>query len=229
MSITHEPIPPKPLTLFRAIAYVDGFNLYHGLRDAGFRRYYWLDIGQLAAQFLRGPLALVQTKYFTSRIDGPHRSDSPSIAERKEASRVRQTTFLDALSTLTDLQIIEGHFLTDTVECKSCGYRYRQPKEKMTDVNIATRLLIDAFRDEFDTAYLVSGDSDLAPPIEAIRAHFPHKRVYVAFPPQRHSNQLKSIAHNHFRINESMLRASQLPETVTTPGGMVLTRPERWK
>lgn len=229
MSTTHEPNLPRPLNTFRAIAYIDGFNLYHGLRDAGYRRYYWLDLSKLAAQFIRGPVSLVKTRYFTSRIYGPHLSDPKHIAERKEARRLRQTTYLDALSTLPDLQIIEGHFLTDVVACQSCGFRYRQPKEKLTDVNIATRLLIDAFQDEFDTAYLVSGDSDLSPPIEAIRSHFPGKRVYVAFPPKRHSNHLKSLAHNHFRINETMLRASQLPETVTTPAGAILSRPERWE
>ena len=28
----------------RVLAYVDGFNLYFGLKDSGWQRYYWLNI-----------------------------------------------------------------------------------------------------------------------------------------------------------------------------------------
>jgi hypothetical protein len=57
--------------------------------------------------------------------------------------------------------------------------------EKMTDVSVATAMLVDAFTDKFDAAFLISGDSDLAPPIQAIRNYFTNKRVIVIFPPKR--------------------------------------------
>ncbi|MGH9629467.1 MAG: NYN domain-containing protein [Bryobacteraceae bacterium] len=41
--------------------------------------------------------------------------------------------------------------------------------EKMTDVNIAVELLQDAFQGAFDTAILISADSDLIAPIAAVR------------------------------------------------------------
>jgi hypothetical protein len=31
----------------RVITYVDGFNLYFGMRSRGWRRYYWLDVKRL--------------------------------------------------------------------------------------------------------------------------------------------------------------------------------------
>ena len=40
----------------------------------------------------------------------------------------------------------------------------------MTDVNMAVELLSDAQDDEYDVAILVSADSDLAGPIEAVRS-----------------------------------------------------------
>ena len=52
----------------------------------------------------------------------------------------------------------------------------------MTDVNIATQILIDAYQDNFDMAMLISGDSDLVPPIKAVHELFPKKRVFVTFP-----------------------------------------------
>ena len=33
----------------RVSVYVDGFNLYYGLRARGWRRYYWLDLRSMAA------------------------------------------------------------------------------------------------------------------------------------------------------------------------------------
>jgi hypothetical protein len=42
----------------------------------------------------------------------------------------------------------------------------------MTDVNIATQILIDAFQDKYDMTMLISGDSDLVPPIRTIHELF---------------------------------------------------------
>ncbi len=37
----------------RVTAYVDGFNLYFGLKDSSFKRYYWLDVSALAQSLLK--------------------------------------------------------------------------------------------------------------------------------------------------------------------------------
>jgi hypothetical protein len=46
----------------RVIAYIDGFNLYFGLRDSGYRRYYWLDIEEKAKLSDPASLKLHRTK-----------------------------------------------------------------------------------------------------------------------------------------------------------------------
>ncbi len=177
------------------IAYIDGFNLYHGLRDAGFRRFYWLNMAALARNLLKPDQALVYTKYFTARIAGPKPVDSPAKANRLREKLRRQSDYLDALATLPDFQIIEGHYLPKEKRCLTCNAQWTQHEEKMTDVNIATELLIDAFNDAFDGVLLISADSDLTPPTLAVRQHFPDKRVIAAFPPKRNSVQLKRAAH----------------------------------
>jgi len=55
----------------RVITYVDGFNLYFGLRDSGFKRFYWLNVKLLAQNLMKPYQKLVYTKYFTARISGP--------------------------------------------------------------------------------------------------------------------------------------------------------------
>jgi uncharacterized LabA/DUF88 family protein len=99
----------------------------------------------------------------------------------------------------------------------------------MTDVQIATELLVDAWKDEFDMALMVSGDSDLIPPVRTVRRYFPGKRIVVAFPPGRESKQLKRAAHASFTIKTDVLEQSVFPNRVTKPDGFALRRPLEWR
>lgn len=202
----------------RVIAYIDGFNLYFGLKDSNFRRFYWLDVTKLTATLLRANQSLVQTKYFTARIS----------ANFSTAKTRRQATYLDALETLSGLSIFYGHYLRKPARCNSCGATWTIHEEKMTDVRIATELLMDAHSDNFDTALLISGDSDLVPPVNAIHAAFPRKRVIVGFPPGRNSVNLKNAAKGAFHIGRDKLSRSQLPVSVVKPDGFILVRPAKW-
>ena len=203
----------------RVVAYMDGFNLYFGLKSKGWRRYYWLDVPALVRHLLKPTQQLIETKYFTSLV-----SSSPSDPDKPK----RQNTFLEALQTLPGLTIHYGHFLQSTYTCWNCGATRPVQSEKMTDVNIATELLTDAFKDRFETALLISGDSDLIRPIVRVEALFPGKRVVVAFPPDRQSSALAKRASASFRIGRAKIAASQLPDRVTKPDGFVLQRPAKW-
>jgi len=99
----------------------------------------------------------------------------------------------------------------------------------MTDVDIAVALMEDALDDRFDTAILVSGDSDLTAPVEAIRRRYPTKRVVVAFPPKRRSAQLARAASATVTIGRTILKNSQLPDRVQKSDGYVLKRPSTWR
>ena len=201
----------------KLIAYIDGFNLYYGLKSKGWKRYYWLDLQKLIQNLRKPDQQLVMTKYFTARITA---SDP--------AKQKRQATFLDALGTLRNFQIFYGHYLPKPVTCFGCGNQWNTYEEKMTDVNIATELLMDAVDDKFEVAMIISGDSDLTPPLKVIKATFPHKRLVAAFPPNRISNQMKNFVHAHFVIGEANLRGSQFPDKITKRDGFVLTRPMEW-
>ena len=131
------------------------------------------------------------------------------------------------METLPDLTIHFGYFLPKERTCHRCGAALRTYEEKMTDVNIAVELLGGAQDDVFDTALVVSGDSDLYGPIEAVRRRYPHKRVVVAFPPDRASKKLRSGP--SFTIGRDAFRDSQLPDQVTNANGHVLSRPGNWR
>ena len=201
----------------RVIAYVDGFNLYYGLRTKGWKRFYWLNIQALVSHLLKPNQTLVTTKYFTA------------IVRRPDDKRRRQAAFLEALQTLNDFEFYYGHYLADIVTCRNCGHTYETHHEKMTDVNISVELMTDSFQDRFDTALLVSADSDLVGPIKAVRNFFATKRVVVAFPPERVSKALMHVAHGHLHIGRDVFARSQFPDTVVKSGGVVLRRPTEWR
>ena len=56
-------------TMNRTIAYVEGFNLYFGLREKGWRRFYWLNVQLLVQNLLMFNQDLVMTKYITGNIN----------------------------------------------------------------------------------------------------------------------------------------------------------------
>lgn len=204
----------------RVIVYIDGFNLYFGLRAGHFKRYYWLDLPAVARALLKPNQRLDATHYFTARIrTNGHNSDDTK----------RQSTYIEALAAQPGLSVHEGHYLEKPRRCLSCGYTWVAYEEKMTDVNIAAQLLVDAYEDRFDMAMVISGDSDLTTPIQIVQARFPEKRLVVVFPPQRHSAQLKNVANGCLHLGEDKLRQNQLPETVTTASGFVLKRPAHWR
>lgn len=201
------------------MAYIDGFNLYFGLRSKGWRSLYWLNVRLLAENLLKPNQSLAGVKYFTARI-----RSKPGNPDKQK----RQNVFLEAVATLPDTSIFYGHYLSKTRRCRSCGAIWEVHEEKMTDVNIAVEMLRDAYDDTFDTALLVSADSDLTRPIEAIRDRCPDKRVVLVLPPNRQSKQLESVAHTSFRIGRKKLKDSQFPDRVLKPDGFTLSRPRKW-
>jgi uncharacterized LabA/DUF88 family protein len=213
----------------RTICYVDGFNLYYGMRDAGLRDCYWLDIRQMAGRLVRPPFVLERTKYFTARVSGARPGDSPVKASEREDSRRRQALYLEALETIRALEIYEGTYLLKRESCRLCGKSVIRAEEKMTDVSIATEMLTDAFLDRFDSAVVVSADSDLAPPMIAIKAHFPHKAIACVFPPKRQSWKLRQLADTTVQLWRRTLERSQLPLEIEKPGGITLRRPPEWQ
>ena len=86
------------VTAERVISYIDGYNLYYGLREAFDRRYLWLDLQNLSQAFLKPYQQLTTTKYFTAMV-----TESPAKVKR-------QTTYIDALKMSKNLEIYYGYF-----------------------------------------------------------------------------------------------------------------------
>lgn len=200
----------------RVSVYIDGFNLYFGIRDAGFHACRWLNLKALVQNILQPTQELVEIKYFTSRV-----SNNPD-------KQKRQSTYIEAVESI-GVKIIYGNYQDNKEECKRCGHLWLSAKEKMTDVNIATNIIMDAYQDKYDAAMLISGDSDLVPPINAVHQNFKNKRVFIAFPPKRHNASMALVAKGSFTIGRKKLIDSQFQEEVVSKSGYKLKRPDSWK
>jgi uncharacterized LabA/DUF88 family protein len=171
----------------------------------------------MVQNLLKRHQSLMHTKYFTTVVKQPPDKEK------------RQSLYLEALQTLSDVKIFYGHWLSNPVTCRKCGHTYEAYHEKMTDVNIAVELMSDVFQDRLDMALLVSADSDLVGPVKVISRLFPQKQVIVAFPPARFSDALKGAAHGYIFVGRNVLSKSVFPDQVVKSDGFVLSRPPEWR
>jgi uncharacterized LabA/DUF88 family protein len=199
----------------RVAAYIDGFNLYHGLHEDG-RRHLWLDLERLVRSLLKPEQHLVIVRYFTARV------------RNKPDSERRQNAYLKALTAHSGiLDIRYGRFQEKSMRCRRCGGSWVTYEEKESDVALAVSLVADGVRGLFDSALIVSADSDMVPAIRELRAARRAVRVVGALPPNRNSSDLRAHCDASFRIGTAKIRQAQLPETVMD-GPYAITRPAYW-
>jgi len=201
------------------IAYIDGFNLYHGLHDRYRRRYLWLDLGHLV-QRLRPSDHVVAVRYFTALV----RDDPQALA--------RQRTYLAALAAHSggSVEVVLGRYQSKTISCRQCGSSWPSYEEKETDVNIAVSIVADAAAAASDLALIISADSDLCPAIRTARSLNSRRGMIAAFPPRRSSFEIRSLIRGAFTVAAVDLRNSLLPDAVRDPAaGRTYRRPGKWR
>jgi uncharacterized LabA/DUF88 family protein len=98
----------------------------------------------------------------------------------------------------------------------------------MTDVNLATHLIMDAHLDAYDVAFLISGDTDFAPCVEAVNESFETKSVVMLFPPMRENDSLDEEARSSRVITKEKLIKCQLPLQMLGKEGIEIHKPAGW-
>lgn len=95
-------------------------------------------------------------------------------------------------------------------------------------MNLASHLLLDAFKGRCDTAVIISNDSDLTEPVRLARYEI-GIRVGVVNPHPAHkrSRVLSQDAHFFKQLREGALAGSQFPSTLHDTAG-TLHKPVAW-
>jgi len=171
----------------RVAVYVDGFNLFFGIRSKNPEAVNFNIVAYLRARLGKNQ-RLVAVRYYSAPVIG-----------NPDAERAQKRYF--AALKASGVDVILGRFQEKFIHCGHCGQLIPSYEEKMTDVNLAVDLLTDGLTDQFDVAILVTADSDLVPPIKMIRTRIRNTKVVVYFPPNRASKDLIRFAHAHYYMD----------------------------
>lgn len=171
----------------RAIFFVDGNNLYHGLKDAGATGLYDLDYCKIAKK-LAGPRAWCGLRYYVGQVkqegDGQLyadqrrfvsqlRAQSPLISVHFGRIETRRKTneaavdlkaYLQGLGTRLDEDVYK-----DLWEIVTKHSQTELRVEKAVDVMLAVDMVVMAMRNEYDAAYLISADGDYTHAVSEVK------------------------------------------------------------
>lgn len=160
----------------RIFVIIDGSNFYHRLRELSLPRLLNFNYKGFA-DFLVGKRITVLNKYYIGAI-----REERNNPKSKELMR-SQRKLIGSLKN-HGWQIGFGHML------KTDGYH-----EKGVDVLMAVDLLVNAYENLYDTAILVSSDTDLIPALSKVRS-MGKKVEYIGF---SHKPSYGLIAHSDIR------------------------------
>ncbi len=206
----------------KTFVYIDGLNFYYGAVKR--TPYKWLDLSKLC-QLLLPHHQIQQIKYYTAKVKA--RPGDPG-------QPVRQQTYLRALRTIPNLQIIYGQFLQSQISMPLVNPPKNGPRvvkvikseEKGSDVNLATHLVHDGHLGRYDAAVIISNDSDLVEAVKIVRYELnltvgminPHKKPSYAL--KQHVNFMK-------KVRVGVMRDSQFPATLRDATG-IIRKPTGW-
>ena len=215
----------------RANVYVDGFNFYYGCVKK--TPYKWLDFSKLCSFIVQGH-TINRIRYFTARIQTLPNS-SPEYNKKVTESMKRQATYLRALRTIPNLSIHEGYFQTQsrkmplTYPIKGFSDRVlvEKTEEKGTDVNLASYLIVDGYKQDYEIAVVISNDADLVEPIKLVKQEL-NLQIGIRHPYAAiHVSELAQVADLYRPISNKILKASQFPPTLQDSVG-IISKPPVW-
>lgn len=213
--------------------YVDGFNVYYGCFKRQRRRCApadkWLDWRALAEKIAGADSTVHQIHYFTAHV---HRSTSDPD------QNLRQELYFRAIDAIPGVQIHYGKHIPVTrlgqlvkPDPASLGVWPKQLvtiemfEEKGSDVNLAVKLVDDAWAKEVDRAIVLSNDTDLISAIKVARRHI---RVDVVSPQEFLAKELKKAASYSWTLDVALLRQCRMPVPQISRDGVLLYPPDSW-
>lgn len=204
---------------------IDGFNLYHSIKDGDrndTRSLRWLDLMAMCRSCLPilGKDARLQEVWYFSAYAEFLRSVKPQVVNRHR-------TYVAALES-SGVRVSIGRFKEKDIWCSGCNRALKAHEEKETDVAIAAKILELFHTDACDTVVLVSGDTDLLPAIRTAQRLFTEKEIVVAFPDKRANAQLRQAVPFSFKIRRERYARNQFPEEIQLASGRIVKKPAGW-
>lgn len=182
--------------LEKVMIFIDGQNLMLACgnfsRKSGTGRRFRFDDSRLEQMLvnLRPNRRLVQVRYYTAvaQVDASRQNDEKRFQGQMNALNVLQSSnkWYVFYEIVKAYPIICPYCRKEDKEivtiCPECKRQIAKPKNKCVDVALATDMLVYGLHSKYpyDTAIMVSGDTDFLPGIDSIKTHRPEVRIEVA-------------------------------------------------
>lgn len=165
--------------------YIDGSNFYFSVKKTFNCR---IDIEKLCKKIV-GDNELTKINYYISPVE--QFSNPKMYAE--------QQSFFEKLKKIENFNIIFGRL----EKRKKAGEIYYI--EKASDVNLALDLVLDAHKEIYDEAYIISNDGDFSGAVKSA-VNFGRKIIYVAIGNRKSiSHHLRKVASRTFYITKEFI------------------------
>lgn len=209
----------------RVIVLVDGFNLYHSIKDIDHNNnglcLKWLDIYSLCQSYLYliSPDAILEKVYYFSAY--AYHLGNPDIIKRHK-------TYIKCLEA-TGIEAILGRFKYKEIKCANCHKTIGRYEEKETDVAIGVKFCEVLTYNLCDTIVLITGDTDLAPVVRYAKQYHPKNNIIFLFPYGRKNSELVDLASKAFKIGKNSYAKHQFPDPFILPNGSKIEKPASWR
>jgi len=134
----------------RISIFIDGSNLYHGLKVIGIKR---IDFDEFTKLLAEGR-DIRRIFYYTAEMD----------RDFDEQRFIKHQNFINKLSSISKFKVVFCTFKKITEKDGKIRYEI-----KGDDVQLANDMLVGAYENFYDTAILVSGDEDFKPVVRTVR------------------------------------------------------------
>ncbi len=170
----------------RVMIFIDGSNLYHSLKS--FFKRTDLDIGKFCQKLLE-KRRLIRIYYYNAEV-----------GRKEEPERYRdQQTFFAGITAIPYCELRLGRLVY-------INWPNTPPYEKGVDIQLTTDLLTHSFKNNYDVAVLVAGDSDYVGALQAVKDNGKHTEVAL-FGKERTSRPLREVADRVITIDGRLLRS----------------------
>ncbi len=169
----------------RVMIFIGGSNMYHSLK--GFFKRTNLDIGKFAKKLL-DKRRLVRIYYYNAKV-----------GLREEPERYKdQQKFFAGVAAIPYTELRLGRLVYN-------NWPNSPPYEKGVDIQLATDMITHSFKNNYDVAILVAGDTDYVGALQSVKDN--GKNVEVAlFGKERTSLQLRRVADEVVTIDRRLLK-----------------------
>ena len=171
--------------LDRVMIFIDGSNMYHSLKSH-FKRAD-LDMGRFCNKLL-DKRRLVRTYYYNAKV-----------GMKEEPERYKdQQKFFTSIAGIPYTELRLGRLVYN-------NWPNSPPYEKGVDIQLATDMITHSFKNNYDVAVLVAGDTDYVGALQAVKDN--GKNVEVAlFGKERTSLQLRKVSDRVVTIDGRLLK-----------------------